>query len=76
MFFAVEDEVYLYSQQKQDLYIKLKKVGKTIRPFRQDLNQIIYDYTIEVTDKFKGLCLVTECLKNHEQRFITLCRRQ
>ena len=76
MFFAVEDEVDLYSQQKQDLYIKLKKVGKTIRPFRQDLNQIIYDYTIEVTDKFKGLYLVTECLKNHEQRFITFCRRQ
>ena len=37
---------------------KLKKVGKTTRPFRYDLNQIPYDYTVEVTNKFKGLDLV------------------
>ena len=38
--------------------LKLKKVGKTIRPFRYDLNQIPYDYTVEVTNKFKGLGLI------------------
>ena len=35
--------------------LKLKKVGKTTRPFRYDLNQIAYDYTVEVTNRFKGL---------------------
>ena len=55
--------------------LKLKKVGKTIRPFRYDLNQIPYDYTVEVTNKFKGLELI-ECLKNCGWRFVTLCRRQ
>ena len=34
------------------------KVGKATRPFRFDLNQIPYDYTVEVTDRFKGLCLI------------------
>ena len=38
--------------------LKLKKVGKTSRPFRYDLNQITYDYTVEVTNRFKGLDLV------------------
>ena len=38
--------------------LKLKKVGKTTRPFRYDLNQIPYDYTVEVTDRFKGLNLM------------------
>ena len=42
----------------------MKKVGKTTRPFRYDLNQIPYDYTVEVTNRFKGLDLI-ECLKNH-----------
>ena len=36
----------------------LKKVGKTTRPFRYDLNQIPYDYTVEVTNRFKGLDLI------------------
>ena len=36
----------------------MKKVGKTTRPFRYDLNQISYDYTVEVTNRFKGLNLV------------------
>ena len=44
--------------------LKLKKVGKTTRPCRYDLNQIPYDYTVEVTNKFKGLDLI-ECLKNY-----------
>ena len=38
--------------------LKLKKVGKTTRPFRYDLNQIPYDYTVEVTNSFKGLDLI------------------
>ena len=38
--------------------LKLKKVGKTTRPFRYDLNQIPYDYTVEVTNRFTGLDLV------------------
>ena len=40
------------------------------RPFRCDINQILYDYTAEVTDRFKELDLI-ECLKNYEWRFIT-----
>ena len=38
--------------------LKLKKVGKTTRPFRYDLSQIPYDYTVEVTNRFKGLGLI------------------
>ena len=55
--------------------LKLKKVGKTTRPFRYDLNQILYDYTVEVTNRFKELDLI-ECLKNYGQRFLTLYRKQ
>ena len=42
--------------------LKLNKAGKTTRPFRYDLNQIPYDYTVEVTNKFKVLDLI-ECWK-------------
>ena len=52
--------------------LKLKKVGKTTRPFRYDLNQIPYDYTVEVTNRLKGL----EYLMNYGWRFVTLYRRQ
>ena len=38
--------------------LKLKKVGKTTRPYRYDLNQIPYDYPVEVTNRFKGLDLI------------------
>ena len=38
--------------------LKLKKIGKTTRSFRYDLNQILYDYTVEVTNSFKGLDLI------------------
>ena len=55
--------------------LKLKKVRKTTRPFRNDLNQIPYDYTVEVTNRFKGLDMI-ECLKNYGRRFVTLYRRQ
>ena len=71
-FFAAKDGEALYSQQKQDweltggsdhelftakFRLKLKKVGKTTRPFRYNLNQIPYNYTVEVTNRFKGLDL-------------------
>ena len=55
--------------------LKLKKVGETTRPFRYDLNQIPYDYTVEVTNRLKGLDLI-EYLKNYGWRFVTLYRRQ
>ena len=55
--------------------LKLKEVGKTTRPFRYDLNQIPYDYTVEVRNRFKGLDLI-ECLMNCGMRFVTLYRRQ
>ena len=74
IFFTAKDGKALYSQQKQDWELtvahsdhellitkfrhKLKKVGKTTRPFRYDLNQIPYDYTVEVRNRFKGLDLI------------------
>ena len=53
--------------------LKLKKVGKTTNPFRYDLNQIPYDYTVELRNRFKGLDLI-EFLKNYGPRFVTLYR--
>ena len=55
--------------------LKLKKVGKTSRPFRSDLNQIPYIYTVEVRNRFKRLDLI-EWLRNYGRRFMTLYRRQ
>ena len=90
IFFPPKDGEALYSQQKQptgswlwlrswtpysQFRLKLKKVGKTTRPFRYDLKQIPYDYTEEVRNRFKGLDMI-ECLKNYGQRFMTLYRRQ
>ena len=70
IFFGAEDGEALYHQKSpgadcgsdHELLIakfrlKLKKVGKITRPFRYDLNQIPYDYTVEVTNRFKGLDL-------------------
>ena len=87
IFFAAKDGEALYSQQKQDLELTvaqimnsllqnsdLKKVGKTSRPFRDDLNQTTHDCTVELTNRFKGLDL-TQCLKNYGWRFMTLHRR-
>ena len=54
--------------------LKLKKIRKTRRPFRCELNQIPYDYAMEVTNRFKGLGPI-ECLKNYGWRFITLYKR-
>ena len=73
MFFVAKDGEALYSQQNQDWELTVaqimnsllensdlncKKVGKTTRPFRYELNQIPYDYTVEVTNRFKGLDLI------------------
>ena len=73
MFFAAKDGEALYSQQKQDreltvvhimssffakFRLKLKKVGKTTRPFRYDLHEIPNDYTVKVTNRIKGLDLI------------------
>ena len=55
--------------------LKLKKVGRTTRPFRYDLNHIPYDYIVEVTNRVKGLDLI-EYLKNYGWRFVTSSRRQ
>ena len=46
----------------QKFRLKLKKVGKTTRPFRYDLNQISYGYTVEVRNRFKGLDLIERVL--------------
>ena len=51
------------------------KKGQTTRPFRCDLNQILYDYTVEARNRFKGLDLI-ECLTDYGRRFMTLYRRQ
>ena len=73
MFFAAKEGEVLYSQQKTRLGVdcgsdhelliakfrlKLKQVRKTTRPFRYDLNQIPYDYIVEVRNRFKGLDLI------------------
>ena len=55
--------------------LELKKVGKTTRPFRYDLNQIPYDYTVEVRNRFKGLDQI-EHLMNYGRRLVTLYSRQ
>ena len=71
LFFGAKDGEALHSQQKQDWELTvaqimnsllpnsdLKKVGKTTRPFRYNLNQIPYDYTVEVRNRFKELDLI------------------
>ena len=56
--------------------LKLKKVGKTTTPFMYDLNQIPYDYTVEVRNRFKGLDLLDGVPDNYGQRFVSFYRRQ
>ena len=88
IFFAATDGEALYSQQKQDRELIVAqiissllqnsdlnwKIGKPTGSLRYDLNHIPNDYTVEVTNRFKGLDL-TECLKYYGQRFVTLYRR-
>ena len=56
--------------------LKLKKVGETTRPFRYDLNQIPYDYTVEVRNRFKGLNLIDRVPDELWNEVLTLYRRQ
>ena len=67
-------EEALVEQFYEDLQDLLELTPKK-RPFTYDLNKIPYEYTVEVTNRFKGLDLI-ECLKNYGQRFVTLYRRQ
>ena len=55
---------------------KLKKVGETTTPFGYDLNQIPYDYTVEVTNRFRGLDLIDKVPEELWMRFMTLYRRK
>ena len=55
---------------------KLKKIGKTARPLRYDLNQIPYDYTVEVRNRFKGLDLIDRVPDELRNEVMTLYRRQ
>ena len=89
IFLTAKDVEALQSQQKRPgadcgshnelliarFRLKLKKVGKTIRPFRYDLNQIPYDYTVELMNRYKGLELVDRVLQNYGPKFITLYRK-
>ena len=63
-----------HEQLIEKFRLKFKKVGKTSRPFRFDLNHIPYDYTVEVTNRFKGFDL-TECLKNYWTEFSPVVQR-
>ena len=86
--FAAKDGEALYNHWTQDLELTVAQIissllkiqvqiegsRKTTRPFMYDLNQICYDYPVEVMNRFKGLDLI-ECLKNYRWRFITLYRR-
>ena len=54
----------------------MKKVGKTTRPSRYDLNQILCDYTAEVMNRSRDQIWEAECLKNCGQRFLTLYRNR
>ena len=56
--------------------LKLKKVGKTTRPFKYDLNQILYGYTVEVTNRFKGLDLVDRVPEEIWMEVCKLYKRQ
>ena len=99
IFFADKDGEALYSHYKQDWEVtgsdhelliskfrrKLKKVGKTTRPFRYDINQIPYDYTVEVRNSFRGLDLIgrvpeelwTEvCDTVHEKRIKMILKKK
>ena len=57
------------------VYNKLKEVGETTRPLRYDRKQLSYGCTVEVTNRFRGLYMIAECLKNYGQRFLTLYTR-
>ena len=62
--------MYIHTHTIAKFRLKVKKVGKTTRPLRYDLNQIIYDYTVEVMNRFKGLDLVDRV---PEELWIEVC---
>ena len=82
IFFTAKDGEALNSQQKQNwqltgsdhelliakFRLKLKKAGKTNRPFRYDLNQIPYNYAVELTNRFKGLNVIGRVHKKHRRQ--------
>ena len=84
IFFAAKDGEALYSQQKQDreptvaqimnsllpIQTQVEESRENRGPFRYDLNQIPYDSTVEVRNRFKGLDLI-DCMMNYGQRFMT-----
>ena len=89
IFLTTEDGETVYSQQKTRLRadcvsdhklliakcrLKMRKSGKTTGPFMYGLNQIPYHYTVEVTNRFKGLYLI-ECLKNYGEAHNTTVTR-
>ena len=90
IFFTAKEGDVLYSQQKQDRELTvaqtmnsllpnsdiIKKVGKTTRPFRYDLNQIPYDYTVKVKNRFKGLNLTDEVPEELWKEVHEIHRRQ
>ena len=91
IFFVDKDGEALYSQQKKrpgadcgsdhellitKFRLKLKKVGKSTRPCRYDLNQIPSNCIVEVRNRFKGLDLVDRVPNELWKRFVTLYRRQ
>ena len=98
IFFAAKGGEAQNSQQKQDqdmtvdqtissllqkFRLKLKKVEEITRPFLYDLNQVLYDYTVEVTNRFKGLDMRDRVpedsisySRNYGWRFMTLYKRQ
>ena len=89
IFFTAKNGEAQHGQQKQNqeltvgdhelviakFRLKLKKVGKTTGPFRYDLNQILYNYTMEVTNRFKELDLIDRVPEELWMRFVTLYRR-
>ena len=91
IFFVAEDGSSIQSPKKKkkprmwlllrswtaycQIQTKVEKVGETTKAFKYDLNQIPYDYTVEVRNRFKGLDLI-ECLMNYGLRFMTLYRRK
>ena len=89
IFFTAKNAEAQHGQQKQyqeltvgdhelviaKFRLKLKKVGKTTGPFRYDLNQILYNYTMEVTNRFKELDLIDRVPEELWMRFVTLYRR-
>ena len=64
------------SSDHQLLIAKLKKVGKTTRPFRYDINQIPYDYTVEMMNRFEGLDLVDRVPKELWMEVCTIVQKR